>query len=55
MGEFATQNKALNYPKTGGVNVADRWSESKRSYLGRSDRKATDMNLEVANHAVMYD
>jgi len=24
--------------ETGGVNVADRWSESNLSYLGRSDR-----------------
>jgi hypothetical protein len=37
-----------------GVNVADRWSESKRSYLGRSDRYALDIDLEMATHAVMY-
>jgi len=37
-----------------GVNVADRWSESKRSYLGRSDRYVVDMNLKMATHAVMY-
>ena len=48
LGEFAIQNEALNYPKTGGVNVADIWSESMRSYLGKSDREATDKNLEVA-------
>ena len=36
-----------------GVNVADGWSESKRSYLGRSDRYAVDMNLEAANQTAM--
>ncbi len=35
-----------------GVNVADRWSESKRSYLGRSDMHAVDMDLEMATHTV---
>ena len=55
MGEFATQNKALNYPKTGGVNVADGWSESKRSYLGRSDRHVAKINFEATTHTVMYD
>lgn len=54
MGKFAVQNEAQNYPKPVGVNVADRWSESKRSYLGRSGRFAVDMKLEAATHAVMY-
>ena len=33
--------------------MADGWSESKRSYLGRSDRIAADMNLEAAIQTVM--
>ena len=35
--------------EAGGVNVADIWSESKRSYTGRSGRSAADMNLEAQN------
>jgi hypothetical protein len=38
-----------------GVNVADRWSEGGRSYLGRSDRYVMEMNFEITTHAVMYD
>ncbi len=38
VGEFATQNKAQRLSETGGVNVADIWSERLRSYPGRSDR-----------------
>ena len=55
LGEFAKQNKAQNYPKAGGVNATDIWSESKRSYLGRSDCYAVDMKLETVTHTVMYD
>jgi hypothetical protein len=36
LGKVATQTKALNYPETYGVNVADIWKERLRSYLGRS-------------------
>ena len=54
VGKVAKQIEALNYPKTGGVNVADRWSERLRSYLGRSARYVVDMNLEITNHTVMY-
>ena len=36
VGKVALQTKALNYTKTDGVNVADRWSERLRSYPGRS-------------------
>jgi hypothetical protein len=53
VGEFAKQNKAQNYPKTGGVNVADIWSESKRSYLGRSDRNVVEIYFETTTHAEM--
>lgn len=37
------------------VDVADIWGESKRSYLGRSDRYAVDLELEMATHAAMRD
>ena len=40
--------------EAGGVNVADMWSESKRSYPGRSGRRSADMDLDVETHAVMY-
>lgn len=36
LGKVAIQAKAPNYPETYGVNVADRWKERLRSYLGRS-------------------
>ncbi|HWR42657.1 hypothetical protein [Sporomusa sp.] len=48
---MAKQSPKLS--EAGGVNIADGWSESKRSYLGRSDRQAVDKNLETATHAVM--
>lgn len=35
-GETAKQVKALNYPETYGVNVADIWKERLQSYPGRS-------------------
>lgn len=47
------KTKPQNYPKPGNVDVADRWSESKRSYLGRSGRYAMDMKLEIATRPVM--
>lgn len=37
------------------VDVADIWSESVRSYLGRSDRKAIERKSEIATHAEMHD
>jgi len=37
--------------ETGGVNVADRWSESNLSYLGRSDRYV--VNFKTTTHTVM--
>jgi len=40
MGEIAKQIKAQNYPESYGVNVADRWKERLRSYLGRSHGRA---------------
>ena len=40
--------------EAGGVNVADMWSESKRSYPGRSGRSAADVDLDAETHAVMY-
>jgi hypothetical protein len=36
LGKVALQIKALNYSEAYGVNVADRWKERLRSYLGRS-------------------
>ena len=36
LGKAARQAKAQNYPEAYGVNVADRWKERMRSYLGRS-------------------
>jgi len=30
--------------ETGGANIADRWSESNLSYLGRSDRYVVNLN-----------
>ncbi len=39
MGEFAKQNKALNYPELTNVNPTDTWDESCCSYPGRSDIK----------------
>ena len=39
MGEFARQNKALNYPKHPAVNSTGIWRESLRSYPGRSDKQ----------------
>lgn len=36
LGKVASQTKAQNYPEAYGVNVADRWKERLRSYLGRS-------------------
>jgi len=36
LGKVAKQIKALNYPEMYSVNVADRWKERLRSYLGRS-------------------
>ena len=36
LGEIANQIKAPNYSEAYGVNVADRWKERLRSYLGRS-------------------
>jgi hypothetical protein len=36
LGKVAQQTKAQNYPEAYGVNVADRWKERLRSYLGRS-------------------
>ena len=41
--------------ESGGVNAADIWSESKRSYPGRSEQYAVDMKLEAATHVVMRD
>ena len=34
LGKAAKQAKAQNYPEACGVNVADRWKERLRSYLG---------------------
>jgi hypothetical protein len=39
VGKVASQTKALNYPETYGVNVADIWKERLRSYLGRSHER----------------
>jgi len=36
LGKVAKQTETLNYPEVYGVNVADRWKERLRSYLGRS-------------------
>ncbi len=36
LGKVAFQTEAPNYPEAYGVNVADRWKERLRSYLGRS-------------------
>jgi len=41
--------------ETGSVNVADRWSESKRSYLGRSGRYIVEMKVEAITCTVMYN
>ena len=44
LGKVAAQTKALNYSEAYGVNVADRWKERLRSYLGRSHGR-DEMNL----------
>jgi len=36
LGKVASQTEAQNYSETYSVNVADRWKERLRSYLGRS-------------------
>jgi hypothetical protein len=36
LGKVAIQTEAQNYPGAYDVNVADRWKERLRSYLGRS-------------------
>lgn len=36
LGKIAKQIKAQNYSEAYDVNVADRWNERLRSYLGRS-------------------
>ena len=36
LGKVAIQTKAQNYSEAYGVNVADRWKERLRSYLGRT-------------------
>lgn len=46
LGKVAKQTDALNYSEAYGVNVADRWKERLRSYLGRS-RGHAEMNFEV--------
>lgn len=40
LGKDAIQAKAQNYSEAYGVNVADRWKERLRSYLGRSYGRA---------------
>ena len=36
LGKVAVHTEALNYSEAYGVDVADRWKERLRSYLGRS-------------------
>ena len=42
------------HPNAMAVNVADRWNERLRSYLGMSDREVVKMNFEPTTHTVMY-
>jgi hypothetical protein len=42
VGEFANQNKALNYPKQVAVYLTGIWRESLRSYPGRSVKQWTE-------------
>ena len=46
LGKVATQTKALNYPEAYDVNVADRWKERLRSYLGRSHERAETISMK---------
>jgi hypothetical protein len=46
LGKVAQQTEAQNYPETHGVDVADRWKERLRSYLGRSHGRAETKGMK---------
>lgn len=46
LGKVAKQTKALNYSEAYGVNVADRWKERLRSYLGRSHGRMETVSMK---------
>ena len=46
LGKVAKQTKAQNYPEAYGVNVADRWKERVRSYMGRSHGRVETISMK---------
>jgi len=48
LGKVARQTEAQNYSEAYGVNVADRWKERLRPYLGRSHgRMETECEIRL--------